>query len=292
MEDEEDLGRMIGPVQIGGLYYDLDTHDLEAGGDRTARVTSQTFWDENDNYPDLTSVVIPSAVKYDDEEYRVIGIGYGAFAYCSRLESVTLPDTLTEIDDNAFWGCSGLTSIVIPDSVRVIKKNAFYDCPGLAFVELPDSLVSIGDRAFDDSEITSIRFPDSITQIGESVFSRSQIPICNSHLFAKLPHAYCGEYIVPEGIETIAPDAFRHYTDVAFSVVLPTSVTYIGKEAFCNCKELTSLTCRATVPPALGKDVFSLIDVSLPVYVPTDCIEQYKSAPQWSDFADIRAMPM
>jgi len=292
MEDEEDLGRRIGPVQIGVLYYDMDTHDLEADGDRTARVTSQTFWDENDNYPDLLSVVIPETVIYDKEEYRVVSIGYAAFAFCSRLASVMLPKTLCKIEESAFWGCSSLTSIVVPDDVTVIEKNAFYDCPNLATIKLPDSLTHIGDVAFDDSEITSIRFPNSIIQIGDSVFGSAKIPIYNNHLFAKLPHSYSGEYIVPEGIRIIAKDAFRHYVDEPFSVVLPQSVTYIGDQAFNNHEELTSLTCKAVIPPAMGDDVFNLhFCASIPVYVPAGSMELYKTAPKWQQCKNIRPIP-
>jgi len=282
MEDEDDVGKIIGPVQIGELFYLLDTCDQSAGGDRTARVDYQTYWDEYDNYPNLVSVVIPETIIYDDEEYRVVSIGYAAFAFCSRLTFVVLSKTLRKIEESAFWGCSSLTSIVVPEGVTVIEKNAFYDCPNLATIVLPDSLISIGDYAFVDSEITSIRFPDSITEIGAYVFGNSLIPIYNAHLFAKLPHSCSGEYIVPEGIRTIAKDAFGHYVDEPFSVILPPSVTYIGDQAFRNRGELLSLTCKAIIPPALGDDVFNLhFCVSIPIYVPAESIELYKAAPQW-----------
>lgn len=130
MEDE-DLGKRISPVQIGELFYILDTCDLSAGGDRTAKVDCQTYWDENDNYPNLLSVTIPEKVVYDDEEYRVVSISHAAFAFCSRLTSVDLPKTLCKIEEAAFWGCGNLTSIVVPDGISVIEKNAFYDCPKL-----------------------------------------------------------------------------------------------------------------------------------------------------------------
>jgi len=292
MEDEEDLGKIIGPVQIGELFYTLDTHDLEKEGDRTARVNYGTYWDENDNYPNLLSIVIPETVIYDDEEYRVVSIGYAAFAFCSRLTSVVLPKTLRKIEESAFWGCANLTSIVVPEGVEEIEKNAFYDCPKLATVELPDSLISIGDRAFDDSEITSIRFPNSITQIGDSVFGSSRIPIYNNHLFAKLPHSYSGEYVVQEGITTIAKCAFLHYVDEPFSIVLPESVTHIGYEALWCLEALTSLTCKAIIPPVMEDNVFYHNgEISIPVYVPAESIALYKAAPQWQQCVNIQPIP-
>lgn len=291
MEDEEDIGKLI-TIQIGDLFYILDTYDLEAGGERTARVDCQTFWDENNNYPNLVSVVIPETVIYNEEEYRVVSIGYAAFAFCSHLTSVILPKTLQEIEEAAFWGCSSLTSIVVPDGVKTIGQNAFYDCPKLATIVLPDSLISIGDRAFDDSEITSIRFPNSITQIGDSVFGCSKIPIYNNHLFAKLSHSYSGEYIVPEGIKTIAKCAFLHYVDEPFSIVLPESVTHIGYEALWCSESLTSLTCKAILPPVLEDNVFNHEgEISIPVYVPAQSIELYKAAAQWNQCTNIQPIP-
>ena len=289
MSDDEELDIFIHHVLIGDLYYDI-SYD-SAKEDRIAVVVCQSY-DESTNYPDLTSVVIPEKVIYDDEEYRIVSIGYAAFAFCSRLASVTLPKTLTKIEENAFWGCSSLTSIVVPDGVTVIEKNAFYDCPKLTTIELPDSLVSIGDRAFDDSEITSIRFPNSITQIGDSVFGCSRIPIYNNHLFAKLPHSYSGKYIVPEGIKTIAKCAFLHYVDKPFSIVLPESVTHIGHEALWCLDSLTSLTCKAIVPPVLEENVFNHDgEISIPVYVPVESIERYKAAPQWQQCTNIQPIP-
>ena len=292
MEDEEYLGKIIGPVQIGKLFYILDTCDSSAGGDRTAKVDYRTYWDENDNYPNLLSVVIPETVIYNDEEYRVVSIGYSAFAFCRRLTSVVLPKTLRKIEESAFWGCSSLTSIVVPEGVTVIKKNAFYDCSNLATIVLPDSLIFIGDYAFADSEITSIRFPDSITEIGAYVFGHSLIPIYNAHLFAKLPHSYSGEYIVQEGIRTIAKDAFGHFVNEPFLVILPSSVTHIGDQAFLNREELLSLTCKAIIPPTMGDDVFNLhFCAYIPVYVPAESIELYKAAPQWQQL-NIQPIPI
>ena len=67
----------------------------------------------------LTSITIPNSV---------VSIGYGAFEGCSGLTSVTIGNSVTSIGDYAFAVCSGLTSVTIPKSVKSIGESAFCNC--------------------------------------------------------------------------------------------------------------------------------------------------------------------
>ena len=75
-------------------------------------------------------------------------IGAYAFKNCSHLTSLTLPSSVTRIDDYAFKNCSGLTSLTLPSSVARIGDYAFYNCSGLTSLTLPSSVTSIGEFAF------------------------------------------------------------------------------------------------------------------------------------------------
>ncbi len=55
----------------------------------------------------------------------VTGIGDSAFAFCTKLSSVTIPDSVTDIGTLAFSNCTGLDSITLPDSVTGIGEFAF-----------------------------------------------------------------------------------------------------------------------------------------------------------------------
>ena len=112
-------------VQIGDLYYELNTSNL------TASVVH--------NYPSysqLSNLIIPAYVSHQGLEYRVTSIGEDAFWTCYSLTSVTIPNSITSIGIGAFHSCHGLTSVIIPNSVTNIGKRAFANCTSLISIDV------------------------------------------------------------------------------------------------------------------------------------------------------------
>ena len=105
-------------VEVDGIYYNL----ISKGN--IAEVTAG-----DGKYSG--SITIPSSIKVNEVEYSVKSIGYRAFADCSGLTSVTIPNSVTSIGNSAFYGCSGLTSITIPKTVTEISYKAFAKCRNL-----------------------------------------------------------------------------------------------------------------------------------------------------------------
>ena len=98
-------------------------------------------------------------------------IGNEALYGCSRLTSVTIPDTVTSIGNGAILLCDKLTSVTIPDTVTSIGESAFRLCSGLTSVTIGSGVTSIGTIAFNScTSLTSITIPDSVTTIGERAF--------------------------------------------------------------------------------------------------------------------------
>ena len=112
-------------------------------------------------------VTIPSRYKGKP----VTAIGHAAF-FNSAVTSVTIPDSVTSIDDNAFGFCSQLTNISIPNSVTYIGFSAFAHCTSLKSITLPSSLSSISEALFSGcSQLTTIHIPVSVTSIGNNAFA-------------------------------------------------------------------------------------------------------------------------
>lgn len=102
----------------------------------------------------------------------------------ASLTSVTIPNSVTSIGENAFSNCKSLSSITIPNSVTSIGGSAFDACSSLSNVILSNSLASIGSFLFSLTGIQSLLIPDSVTKLGYGAFnscsSLSSITIPNS----------------------------------------------------------------------------------------------------------------
>ena len=116
-------------------------------------------------------VKIPESVTFAGEKYTVTSIGVSAFADCTGLTSVTIPNSVTSIEGFAFSHCYGLTSITIPNSVTSIGGSAFFRCSGLTSVIIPNSVTAIGNAAFwYCPSLTSVTIPNSVKTIDERAF--------------------------------------------------------------------------------------------------------------------------
>ena len=103
-------------------------------------------------------------------EYGVTTVGYGAFAECVNLESVTIPCSVTAIGDCAFYDCYSLTAVKIPGQVRAIGNSVFFGCESLESVTIPMGVTSIGAEAFCGAAMTTVKLPEGLVSIGDDAF--------------------------------------------------------------------------------------------------------------------------
>lgn len=112
-------------------------------------------------------VTIPSRYK----SKPVTMIDHAAF-FNSAVTSVTIPDSVTSISDDAFVNCPQLTNISIPNSVTSIGFSAFNSCTSLKSITLPSSLSFISWALFSGcSQLTTIHIPVSVTLIEDDAFA-------------------------------------------------------------------------------------------------------------------------
>lgn len=118
--------------EVDGIYYSISSAE-----DLTCRVTGYSSSDYT------REISIPQSVEYNNKVYKVVSIGYKAFANCRNLRSVDIPSSIKTIGEQAFYGCSNILSIVIPNSVTSIGKRALYDCGNLASVVVGAGVTSV-----------------------------------------------------------------------------------------------------------------------------------------------------
>ena len=155
-----------GPAPLPLTAQMKDGYTITAIGDKAfyTYIAAHTY---SVNYTDrakLTgTLTIPDSVT---------SIGNEAFYGCSGLTNVTIPNSVTSIGNKAFSGCKNLTSMTIPNSVTSIKDWTFSGCENLTSMTIPNSVTSIGDFAFHGcSGLTSVTIPNSVTSIGDLVFN-------------------------------------------------------------------------------------------------------------------------
>ena len=225
----------------------------------------------------LTSVTIPSSVT---------SIEGSAFKDCSGLTSVTIPSSVTSIGGSTFSGCSGLTSLTLPSGVTWIGGATFSGCSSLTSLTLPSGVTSIGRYAFEGcSGLTSLTLSSGVTSIGYSAFSgcsglkyiRCQI---NDEIETYLRYGHL--YINVEcGIEYYLND--KKITSVA----IPSTITELGRYAFQNCRDLTSVYVSWQFPIPTGSAFYGVDISKCTLYVPQGTEQDYWLSPGWGDFGKI-----
>jgi hypothetical protein len=240
------------------------------------------------------AIVIPPTVKYNDANYTVTVIGYYAFGG-SGITSITIPNTITRIDDGAFMYCTSLSSIEIPNSVTIIGIKAFYNT-GIQSLSIGNSVTSIGDFAFElCTNLASVTIPNSVTSIGIKVFrycsklttvsipnSITSIPFGTFELCTSLT-----AITIPDTITSIGLDSFSYCKSLT-TITIPNSVTDIGAYAFNECYGLTWVGVKWTTPLPIFYKVFYKINLpGITLIVPQGLEAVYKSADVWNSFGTI-----
>jgi hypothetical protein len=234
--------------------------------------------------PTITALAIPSMTN----GYPVTSIGIWAFEGNSEVSSVSIPDSVTNIELGAFAQCPNLTAIAvdsgnpvytnvngvlfnksqtaliqypagvtgsyaIPNGVTNIGGAAFFFCSGLTSVTIPNTVTIIEEQAFYDCfDLTSIAIPNSVTSIGGEGFAGCPLT----------------SVTIGTNVTTIGPNSFENcpYTSVTIpnsvtsigifafgysgltSVTIPNSLTNIGSGAFAQCSSLAAITVNSSNP--------------------------------------------
>lgn len=93
-----------------------------------------------------------------------------AFANCMNLRTVIIPNSVTEIDDNAFMKCKNLEEIRLSENLIILGEGVFSDCENLKSLILPEGFTRVDSSMFKNSKITEIKLPKSLQEIADGTF--------------------------------------------------------------------------------------------------------------------------
>lgn len=186
------------------------------------------------------NLVLPS--DCEGHSYR---INRYAFSNQKSIQSVIIPECVTEIGYHAFQGCSALHSVKMTDSVTEIDLSAFADCSALKDINISESIKKIGSYAFRNcSALRSVKIPEGVAEIGSYVFENCSA-LCSVN--------------IPEGVTEI--DGFNNCSSLE-TITLPNSATKIGSYAFSGCSALKRISIPSGVTE-IGSCAFGDANVNI-----------------------------
>lgn len=214
-----------------------------------------------------TDVVIPATYSLDadgnaieGEDYQVTAIGR-AFSSNKTITSVTIPNGVTYIDNDAFYNCTALVHLTIPDSVEKIGTNAFVNCPLEYFQD--DGLNYLGC----DENPYVVLMPTTDTTITSATISDR----CKVTYSAFVNCTALENIEIPASVKNIGAQTFLKCSSLA-EVTIPKTVTDMGRGIFSYCTALKHVEILAPIT-ALSGTTFSNCTSLESVILPDTIIE-------------------
>ena len=242
-----------------------------------------------------------------------------AYRECPSLESAIIEDGSVEIAQNAFDRCYSLSSVTIPNSVTGINNSAFYACQALKDIDIPTSVIRIGNSAFYGcasleniavsydgskyalslkntfygcSSLTGITFndlktyPSQIRKPGAVPIDESAFRDCSSLREMSL-HSQFGDSVPV--FYKIPRYAFYNCSSLS-SITIEGGTSYIDNNGLANCSSLERIIVDSFNVEL--RNINALTNTNnCPIYVPDGVVDYYKTATNWSAYAN-RIKPM
>lgn len=259
----ENIKSGVSILGVEGNYANLEEatatqSDIAEG--KTAYISSGFVTGTGKLAPSITKGLRIDTIDANGYVIEATFIGDSLFDNCfdsmitpyNMFKNVTLSFTneLKTIKHRSFGNCYGLKNIKNYDSVVTIDSNAFASCQNLLLNSLPSNLTSIGTNAFN-----------------------SCLKITVSSM--------------PQGVRIIASQAFQDCKAIT-EMTFEGDITQISTYAFGYATKLTKLSFpnNTSVPMLVNINAFQKCPLET-IEVPSSLVDSWKSATNWSNYADI-----
>ena len=201
-----------------------------------------------------TTLTIPETLG----GYEVQGIGSSAVSDNTKIQKLTMPNSVNRIGEYAFANCTKLSDVKLSKNLKTLGYSAFRECDSLGAIEIPKSLTA---TSTDYSHVNGpFHFCDGLKRV---TFEEGTTKIPN-HLFC-----YCTgleEIEIPDTVTMIEADAFGSCSNLQ-RVKISDNIKTIGTYAFSECTKLRDITLPKNLQ-TLGYSAFRNCDSLEAIEIP------------------------
>lgn len=208
--------------------------------------------------PEIERITVsPENPVYDSREGCNAIIETATNTLMVACKNTVIPSTVTALQNDAFCYVKGLKCIYIPASVTNISNGCFIGCNELEKIVVDEANTVYDSRNGCNAIIKSATnslwaackstvIPQGVKTIAYDAFGRQE---------------GIENIVIPEGVEVIESSAFRDCKGLK-KVVLPSTLRRIERWAFVNCTGLATVECRGTVAPKIDEEAFRGVPAS------------------------------